>query len=431
MLSVARTHFQKVTALSQRFLPYWLAAFATAVASFLFSKAFTFSESIAMRWVAIDEHLALVVIPCGLLVCWQIVNRLSPEAGGSGIPQLIAAIKALPDDYGLASRMLNPWMVGVKFFATCLCAAVGGITGREGPMLQISGGIFHFVYRRWPKFQPNLDLRSMILAGGAAGLAAAFNTPLGGIVFAIEELAKVHLSEIRTYILHAVILAGLFSEGLLGNYLYLGRIDAADAGLRSIPEIVVTAVVVGFVGALFCSLLVRLMTFRARQGALTQALLTLVLGLGVAAMFLAVGRSGLGSGRELIVELLHHPDRLQLLPLALVRVFANLFTYGAGVAGGIFAPALASGASLGALMSQYVPGADPQLLVLVGMTAFLTAVTQTPVTSCVLVLEMTDGHRVIFSLMLGALFAQGVAKLVQPESFYEQMSEKIIGRHRD
>lgn len=416
--------------ISGRFLPFWVSAVATALVAVLFSRVFAFSERIAFHWSGAYPYASLMIIPLGLVGCWGMVSFVSPAASGSGIPQLISSLKALPEDYGLASTLLSPLMVVVKLFSSCLCIACGGVIGREGPMLQISGGIFHFVYKRWPRNRQELELKSMILAGGAAGLAAAFNTPLGGIVFAIEELAKVHLSAIRTYILHAVIIAGLMAEGFLGNYLYLGSVEVADSGVHSLAAVIGCALLIGALGAFFTRLLLILVRFRARQTRPAQVAAAAFFGLLMAGLFLMAGKNGLGSGRELMVEMLKHPAERPGSALVVARYLGNLFTYAAGVAGGIFAPSLASGAVLGSWISQFLPGTDPQLLMLVGMVAFLTGVTQTPITSSVLVLEMTDGHKAIFSLMLAALFAQGAAKLIMHESFYEVISDQILAARR-
>jgi H+/Cl- antiporter ClcA len=425
MMELSHSQGRKLQDLSWRFLPYWVSAVATALVAVLFSRMFAFSERVAMRWGGANPYYSLFLIPFGLLACSVVIRIFAPAAGGSGIPQLIASLKALPEDYGLPSVLLSPFTVVVKIFSTCACILCGGVVGREGPMLQISGGIFHFAYRRWPRRQ-DIDLKSMILAGGAAGLAAAFNTPLGGIVFAIEELAKVHLSGFRTYILHAVIIAGLLAEGFLGNYLYLGHIQAADSGMQSLPSVIACALVIGGFAALLFKALLKVGTFRSRLSWPGQAVVAVSFGLVVAGLFLWAGSKGLGSGRELMIEMLQHPGDRPSLALVCARSFSNFFTYAAGVAGGVFAPSLASGAVLGSWIGQFLPGTDPQLLILVGMVAFLTGVTQTPITSCVLVLEMTDGHRVIFSLMLAALFAQGAAKAIQHESFYEVVSDQIL-----
>src|SRR5260221_10592124 len=98
----------------------------------------------------------------------------------------------------------------------------GGVIGREGPTIQVAGSIFRKINEWLPKWWPKISKRNMIMTGAAAGLAAAFNTPLGGIVFAVEELTRTHISYFKTALFTAVIIAGLTAQALLGPYLYLG-----------------------------------------------------------------------------------------------------------------------------------------------------------------------------------------------------------------
>lgn len=418
---------------SFRLAPYWIGGAVTAGVAVIFTKLFALSEKLAFRWATDHPHWAWFMIPAGLLASWGIAHLFSPASTGAGIPQLIAALKSLPEDNRVANKLLAPMVIPVKIIATCVCVAGGGVTGREGPMLHVAGAIFQAIHKIWPRqieFGRRLDQSSMVLAGGAAGLAAAFNTPLGGIVFAVEELAKVHLSQARTYIFHSVVIAGLLAQAVLGNYLYLDRIRAGDGSLTDLLRIIPVALIVGFTGGLFSKGVVLLGDLRAKFPQFKKILMTLLCGLAVAALFSWRGLEALGSGREVIIELLRDPNREGAWALAAVRGFGNFFTFAGGVVGGIFAPALATGASLGAWLAPLFSESNGQLFVLVGMVAFLTGVTQTPFTSCVLVLEMTDGHGVIFSLMTAAICSLGAAKLVDAHSFYEHASERWMKQAR-
>lgn len=420
-------HWRSAGSVSFRLAPYWIGGAITAGVAVLFTKAFALSEHLALRWATDHPHWAWVLIPLGLLSSWGLARYLSPVAVGAGIPQLIAALKSLPENNRIANRLLEPMVIPVKIVATCLCVAGGGVTGREGPMLHVSGSIFQAIHRIWPRrieFGRKLDQSSMVLAGGAAGLAAAFNTPLGGIVFAVEELAKVHLSQARTYIFHSVVIAGLLAQAVLGNYLYLDRIHSGDGTIMDLLRIIPVALLIGLVGGLFSRGIVLLGDMRAKMPEPKKAMMTILCGLAIAALFSWRGLESLGSGREVIIELLRNPNREGAWALAIVRGFGNFFTFASGVVGGIFAPALATGASLGAWLGPLFSESNGQLFVLVGMVSFLTGVTQTPFTSCVLVLEMTDGHGVIFSLMTAAICSLGAAKLVDTHSFYEHASER-------
>lgn len=133
----------------------------------------------------------------------------------------------------------------------------------------------------------------------------------------------------------------------------------------------------------------------------------------------------MGSGRSVIIEILTNPQNIDAPTTAFARIFGNFFTYNAGVIGGVFAPALASGAALGQFLGTLSGTESLQIFALVGMVAFLTGVTRSPFTSSVLVLELSDSHEVILYLMLSSLVANLAAKLVSRKSFYEKAAEKI------
>lgn len=430
---VSRTILPKFSALkdfSIQILPYWVAAALTGLVAVLFAKAFSFSESVMESWAVPHPAYAFFMIPLGMLASLGLTRVFAPFASGSGIPQLIAALDISARPNTLVKKLLGWKVVIVKFVATCVGVAGGGVSGREGPMLQISAGLFRLVQKNWPKVGVKFDPQSVILAGGAAGLAAAFNTPLGGVIFAVEELAKVHISNIRTTVFHAVIISGLIAQALLGNYLYLSKISFAQYNLSTTFYLVLAAALIGMIGAGFGVFLLKANDFRVRLGTVAQVAMTLVCGLIVASIFFFTTPDSLGAGRQLITKLILHPDTHAGLVLSVSRVLTNYFTHIGGVAGGIFAPSLASGAAFGSWLSQFVASANPEVWILAGMVAFLTGVTRTPFTSLVLVLEMTDSHGIVFDLMLAAVFAHGAARLIDPVSFYEHMAHRIIAGHK-
>jgi H+/Cl- antiporter ClcA len=422
--------YEKIKNFSLRILPYWLAASLTALVSVFYARAFAWSEDVARDWGIARPELSFLIIPLALLVSAEMARIFVKFASGSGIPQLIAAVEISHNEESppLLKQLLSIPVIVTKLVGSCLCVAGGGITGREGPMLQISAGIFYWIQQKWPVKSSKLSLQSMILAGGAAGLASAFNTPLGGIIFAIEELAKVHISRVRTVIFHSVIIAGLLAQAFLGNYLYIGRISIEQSSNQGLWALCLASIVIGGLGAFFGMAFVKANDFRVRLGLRWQILMTLLCGVVVAGIFYFQGVSALGSGRSVIIDLLTHSKEPASLSLAFSRAFGNYFTYIGGVIGGIFAPALSTGAAFGSWFSQFVPGANPQIWILAGMISFLTGVTRTPFTSLILVLEMTDSHSSILYLMLAAILAQAGAYLLDSVSFYEQMARRIIAK---
>ena len=414
---------------TRRMLPYWISAAITALFSVVYARVFGWSEKIAFDWSEVHPLWAFFMVPSSMMLSTALAQWISPLAAGSGIPQLLAAVEISREPTPLMDRLLSLRMIAVKFVGSCLCIAGGGITGREGPMLQISAGIFNQVQKLWPKLAPREkvpNIQSMILAGGAAGLASAFNTPLGGIIFAIEELAKVHISQIRTYVFHAVIIAGLLAQAILGNYLYFGKIELAAPKSQEIIPLIFAAALIGVLGALFAKAVIALLDWRSQKRNWQKYSITCVLGLLMATLFYFFGRNAIGSGRDVIVNLLSENQNPASFSLGWVRGFGNLFTYAGGVVGGIFAPALSTGAAFGSWLSSFGHEFHHQVWVLAGMVAFLTGLTRTPFTSLILVLEMTDTHDVIIVLMLAAIIAQSAAKLIDPLSFYEQMAHRIV-----
>ncbi|CAN5412285.1 hypothetical protein BH10BDE1_BH10BDE1_27520 [soil metagenome] len=419
-------HISAVRDFTIRILPYWIAAAMTALISILYARVYLWSEQQTSQWSVVHPALGFLIIPLAFLGSSLLCRYLAPYASGSGIPQVIAALDAAKDPTSpLISKLVGVRVIAVKFVSSCVCVMGGGAIGREGPTLQIAAGIFRFVEKRWAAIG-TLNPQSMIMAGGAAGLASAFNTPLGGIIFAIEELAKVHISHVRTTVFHAVIIAGILSQAVLGNYLYLGRVTLESGDAVTKIYLVLVMGVIGVIGALFGLFVVKAMDFRSLLSSNLKTAMTVACGLVVATMFYFGGQDSLGSGREIVIRLLSHPNDAIPAHLGFMRVLANYFAYIGGTAGGVFAPALASGAAFGGWASQFFAGASVQVWILAGMVAFLTGVTRSPFTSMILVIEMTDSHGVILDLMLAAVMAQGAARFVDPLSFYEQLAHRML-----
>lgn len=411
---------------SQRVIPYWIGAALTALVSIVYASMFRASEDLAFRWIHSWHGLVFIVVPLTILASVALAEFFSPLAAGSGIPQVIAALEISRKPNAFLDRLLGLRMIVVKMIGSCICVAGGGVTGREGPNLQISAGIFHQVHKYWPKANSVLGAQSMVLAGGAAGLAAAFNTPLGGVVFAIEELSKIHISHIRTAVFHAVVIAGLLVQALLGNYLYFGRTTVGAFDLWDVSLLAIATLIIGAAGGALGLATSRVLTWRSALVLRRRLVFSVGCGVCLAALIYFSGDIAIGSGREVITNLLLHPEQPAPWFLGIVRGLGNFLTYAGGVVGGIFAPALSTGAGLGSLFAQIFSISNPRLAVLVGMVAFLTGLTRTPFTSTILVFEMTDSHDVVVVLMLGAILAQGAAKLIDPLSFYEHASRALL-----
>ncbi|MBX2977973.1 MAG: chloride channel protein [Flavobacteriales bacterium] len=411
-------------------LPYQVSAVLTALVAVGYAKLFHWMEERNLALLDHDPRWIFLSAPLSFLVSWFLVMRLAPLAGGSGIPQLMAAIEVATDKKRDASwRFLNVRIILVKVASSLAMVLGGGAVGREGPTLQIAGSIYRTVHKLLPPFWPKVSRRIMMITGGAAGLSAAFNTPLGGIVFAVEELTKTHIAQFRTAVLTAVILSGMTAQWLLGPYLFLGYPKLQPATFSFMYKILAIALISGAAGALFCRGLLAFDKLRRSMGSVPkQAAFAVACAMLFAITFWLLGAHTVGSGKALLEEYLFADQVAPDAKNVGARLLGPLFSFSAGGAGGIFAPALSAGAAIGGWIAPLFEPSRGQfnLLVLAGMTAFLTGVTRSPFTSAILVLEMTDRHSAIFQLMYAAMMGYLVAFAFDRKSYYERMKLRLL-----
>ncbi|WP_151087138.1 chloride channel protein [Hymenobacter baengnokdamensis] len=427
---IRRLYTPRVRRLILQSLPFWIASLLTGLVAVGYERIFVWAEQLSFDWLGRVPLLAFVLTPLAFLLSWALVYYLAPAARGSGIPQVMAGIElSNPAQHRHTEYLLSLRVAAVKVVSSVVLLLGGGVIGREGPTIQISAAIFRTINRLQPASWPHLSRQIALVTGGAAGLAAAFNTPLGGIVFVVEELTQIHLSRFRLAVFAAVIIAGLTAQQFLGSYLYLGFPKVTSPGGWFQVLAMGCALACGLAGALFAKALLAVGQYRRRFTTLA-AQLSWVLGCGVLMGGLAylVGREGIGTGKPIINQLLFQNSGVTPGYLFPARFVGMVLSYSGGGAGGVFATSLSAGALLGDGLARLagVPVLDRNLLILVSMVGFLTGVVRSPFTAAILVLEMTDRHSAIFQLLLGAMLAQAVAALVDPHSLYEHLKQGFI-----
>lgn len=407
-------------------IPYLIAALLTGIISVLYHEVFSYFSNFADHIYDIHPYALFLLTPLCFLAGWLIVKRFAPESGGSGIPQVMAANDLVDRTHSVHARSQIDRLLGmktavVKILSSLICVMGGGAIGREGPTIQISAAIFHLVGTKLKPFWPKMNPHMWIIAGGGAGIASAFNTPLGGIVYAIEELVQTHFTKFKSMLILAVIVSGLTAQWLSGPYLLFGFPRLSEVNFTFIPVAILIGLITGALGSFFGKILSRLYRLKLKiKSTVKLAGLVLLCGIAMAALALLTGKATLGSGIPVVNELLFTDASSNWL-MIIGRYLGSILSYFTGCAGGIFAPSLATGAALGSQIAQLIQPQHENLMVLLGMIGFLTGVTRTPFTSFVLVLEMTDRHSAIFHMMLAALIAHGIARLIDSRSFYEHM----------
>jgi len=411
-------------------IPFWIASVLTGLFAVLYTRLFILAEDVtttAFKW---HPSSLFVITPICFVFAWWLVQRFSPYARGSGIPQVMAAIQiSSPKTTGIADKLLGFRIILVKVCSSLVMAVGGGAIGREGPTIQISTSIYKITYQLLPKWWPKIAKRNMMVTGAAAGLAAAFNTPLGGIVFAIEELTKTHFSYYKTAIFSSVIIAGLSAEALLGPYLYLGypKLDGLSPAIFF--GVALVAIISGLCGSGMSKIILFIFAWKARFKFNWHHVVFVVgCALIMASLAFFVNPEVLGSGKGIMQHTLFTADKYVHWYTPILRIGGSMVSFTTGAAGGIFAPALGAGASIGSLVSSWfhVSDIDTNMLILSGMVGFLTGVTRSPFTSVILVLEMTDRHNVIFHLILAGMIASLVSVLVDKHSLYDHLKVQYI-----
>jgi H+/Cl- antiporter ClcA len=397
----------------------WVAAILVGLVSVLYADWSKRASDAFVGWIAGRAWLAFVITPTSTVLALYLARRWFTGSEGSGIPQVIAALHArrAEEEDTLMRRLFGLRVIAGKI-GVSLIGLLGGLTiGREGPTVHIGAAIMAEIRHFYPHRNAQLE-RRLLLAGAAAGLSAAFNTPLAGIIFAIEELARDFESRTNGIMITAVVFSGLTSLALAGNYLYFGQINVpATLGAAFILPVLLSAVLCGLFGAGFNLALLRWRTWmpnwliglRARR----PLLYGLAVGLTIAALGYITHGETWGSGYDQARHLLTGAGAISE-GYAIAKWAAMVATYMVGIPGGLFSPSLSIGAGLAQWVHVVFGWAPMAAVIAVCMTGYLAAVTQSPITSFVIVLEMTDGSSLVIPMMASALIASRISALFTP-----------------
>ncbi|WP_454689676.1 chloride channel protein [Achromobacter aloeverae] len=402
-----------------------------ALASLAFARLADAALEWNALWVAHAGWAAFIVMPLGLAAIRWLTLRYASYAAGSGIPQVIGALtlQGRPTAQGgLVTLAHALWKIPLTFAGML----VGASIGREGPSVQVGAAVMLAWGRFWKRRQLPLQgfhNNELIAAGAAGGLAAAFNAPLAGVIFAIEELGRGTALRWQRLVLIGVLACGFMVVAVSGNNPYFGTFGGAP--LHSmLGWVLLCGVINGALGGAFARLLGKGVTVVAplqwrgwmrAHPVLTAAVIGLVLAaIGFATHGVVYG-TGYGAAAALLSGQPFGHDGFGLL-----KWLATLLSYWAGIPGGIFTPALTTGAGIGQEIWAWTGGlVDQRVLVLVSMAGFLAAATQAPLTAAVVVMEMTGSQPMLFWLIAAALVSSVVSRQFSPHAFYHMAAGRF------
>ncbi|WP_256355304.1 chloride channel protein [Pseudomonas sp. PDM33] len=405
----------------RRNLAFWLGALLVGLVALAFAHLADLASATFRAVVAKSPWWPWLLCPLGFAGLVWLTQGALKNTRGSGIPQVIVALEQRSSRN--RNALLSVRIAVGKLAMTLMALLVGASAGREGPTVHIGAALMYSLGRRLGLYDKR-TVSGLIIAGGAAGIAAAFNTPLGGVVFAIEELSRTFEQRFSGLVLTAVLLGGMVTLGLMGSYSYFGRLSESMPLGPAWIAVVACGVLGGLLGGLYCRLV--LPTQRGPLGFIScwPIRFAAACGLVLALLGLLSGQHVFGTGYAETRSILEgHPvvgdDFL------LWKFIANVISFIAGIPGGLFSPSLTVGASLAPWLTPLIPGASLPAVALLGMSAYLAGVTRTPLTATVITVEMSHSPDMLIPILAATLLASGVSARLNPLPIYHALARQM------
>ncbi len=411
----------------KRQLVFWSGAICVGLIAVFFAIACEKANDIFHKLIVISPYVTLLITPIGLALIVIITRKHFPGSQGSGIPQAIASLDS-NEQHNIREQVLSVRVTIGKIILTIAAMLFGASVGREGPCVQIGASIMHNI-GKFAHFSKHDVERGLLLAGSAAGVAAAFNTPLAGVVFAIEEMGRSFEKHNTATILMAVIIAGITSLALLGNYSYFGHTSASIAFGSEWGAVVVSGIAGGVIGGVFSRFLIEVNKgLPGRIGKWIRespVVFAAMCGLILAIIGLVSDGTTYGSGYREAKSLLNATATLPE-SYGFLKMITTTVSYISGIPGGIMAPTLSAGAGFGANIAHIFTSVPTGAAIILGMVAYFAGVTQAPITSFVIVMEMTDNHEMILPLMAASFIANACSRLICPTGLYLTLAQNFV-----
>ena len=392
--------------------------------------AFAGKQSEHLReWLMQNESWVVYLLPAiGLVTITLLRVRFFRGTEGTGIPQTIAALQF--EDEGERQKLLSPKILFGKIILTTLGLCSGASMGREGPTVQAGACIMYYC-KRILHVPQHLAQKGLIVAGGAAGIAAAFNAPVAGIVFSIEEIGRSFDKRNVSVLLSVVIVACAVCVGFFGEYWFYGEVQLFEVTHVEWLMVPVIAIGMGLLGGFFSHAIVCIYP-KVMKGMLKRPII-IPLCIGLAIGFLGWLSSGqtLGTGFLEAKGMLIHGNEMDWY-YAPLRLLATALTLLSGIPGGLFDPSLSAGAGFGqwftslAQSFEWTASVDSKIIMMIAMACFFSAVVQSPVTAVVIMVEMTDSVHATMPMLAGALIAYAISKRICTCSIYVSLAKSYF-----
>lgn len=397
-----------------------------------------FQLAIAGLDVLLEEFFVLVHnngLPLGLisalvsmfmvLIAWLSVQHIAPEASGSGVPEIEGTLLHIRPIFW---KRLLP----VKFFAGVLAISAKMVLGREGPTIQMGGNLGEMLGDTFRLSRRRCD--TLIAAGSAAGLAAAFNAPLAGVLFVMEEMRNQFNYSFTNFkmVIICCVMATITLNFIIGSGPAI-KMELFDLpSLHSLWLFLLFGIVVGLLGLLFNYVLIKTLNLLDKLRPEHKIYYVMLVGLLVGYLSYSYPAT-VGGGYEIINQALTLSPAVSVLcVLIVIRFVTTMLSYSTGVPGGIFAPMLALGTLLGLAVFHLFEWLNmdfsihPGMFAVAGMGAFFAATVRSPITGVILVVEMTQNYSLILPLMITCITSTTVVQLARNKPIYTQLLDRTL-----
>ena len=427
----------------QRHILFLLAAIAIGFVAWFFQIAeregdhwFSFLKGETALWDggwSVPEPLAtflpMIWVTLSMLLIVTLRDRYFRGTEGTGIPQTIATLKTT--DVAIRDRMLSGRILIGKILLLTMGLFSGMTLGREGPSVHVGAALMHMI-TKWVQFPEHLVRRGLILGGGGAGIAAAFNAPLAGLVFSFEEIARSFEKNNVGTVIRSVIISSVFIVLVLGkDYLFYGRIESTDENwtIGQWASIFLIGIIGGFLGGAFAQGTIKGSALARRCMKWNRWVTPLALGAGLSVLgYLSDGES-YGSGYQQTQLILRGGVEYPWY-FAPLTAAASFLTLASGIPGGLFDPSLTVGAGIGQTMlpvvSMVSPGLEPEAVIMMFMVAYFAGVVQSPITCAIIMVEMTAARHMTLPLLGVAVVSYECSRLVCRTSLYESLANTFL-----
>lgn len=403
-------------------LNFLLLCIGVGVSTALFTWAVEFARDICFKVFYTNSWVIFIYTPAVFVIIVYLLRRHFPHADGSGLPQGYAV--DIFDEDRLSKIYSIRSLIG-KVILTFMSIAGGASLGKEGPTIQICASLFAQVRNISDKRR-----RLLIKLGAGVGVAAAFNAPIGGMVFAIEEYVKKISPKIATLLVGSTLIAVFIADIMTGNQPYMGAIGSVKLhhNWHSAIYALLIGAICGLIGAIYTKCMVFVSVNKTwivnRWRRKYYFVNAFIFGLIVAAIGYLTHGLSFGNGSETTREFLLNDTNAPWY-YAIGKFFGSLASVGATVPGGYFSTALSMGAGIADALHRIAPQAPLAQFYLLGMTGFLSAITQSPITAVAMIVEMSDSSQFTLPILFAAYLASMIAEQFGDSVYHQQVLNYI------